>query len=190
MTHQQYCLKRQFSRPLTIAIAAALIMGGIFAANVVFAQPRPHKGADELMIVEVGTNPARCGNPDNNVELHFEGTGVDTLLGFFTSIASACQDISTGTVSDLVAEEGNEKGDAIIVRADPFPLILDAATCIASIPTNQAPGQYIVEGVAGDFTGWSGSGEFEIYAYDPVCDGKGQVTPHAFVSFTGTFQPN
>lgn len=188
MTHQQHRPQRQFSRLLTIGVAAALIAGSAFSANVAFAGSQ--KGAEKLMIVGVGTDASRCGPPvQNNVVLNFAGEGLDTVLGFFTSVASACQNTETGLVSDLRAEDTNLNGDTIIVTAEDFFLIPDPETCIASIPDGSA--QYTVTGdTGGAFEDWSGEGKFEIYAYVtglPCTDES--VPPHAYVTFSGIIEP-
>ena len=96
---------------LFIALAALTLMAGNVlrggtteAAAAVDDLTNPHyKGASSFNLVGVGPNVARCGAFPENIELSFEGSGVDTEGGYNTAVFSACANTVTNRVSDLRA---------------------------------------------------------------------------------------
>src|SRR4029079_6140693 len=81
--------------------AAALLL----EANVVSAGPGSgngngdqdpgYKGTASLDVVAVPPSPGRCGNAPN-MELTFEGCGLDTAGGITSIESPACQNLATG----------------------------------------------------------------------------------------------
>ncbi len=167
---------------LTISAVLSLIMSATFFPNTAFAGNgngnQEHKGASMLTIVSVMPNPARCGVA--NVELHFEGEGTDTGGGAFSSVASACQNPATNEVFDLESVDTYVlTGDSITILSDPFLLVPDPATCLA---TNDKPVPYTLPSGTGAFANATGQGVYHIYVTDPACSG---VVLPALVAFNG-----
>ncbi len=137
-----------------------------------------YKGSETLDVVSAGPNPARCGAAPN-IEVVFEGSGIDTAGGIFTVVSSACQNVATGEVFDLVATDTYASGDSITIESDPFFLVFDPQTCVSS---NVDPVRYRIAGGTGAFAGAKGGGRFDIASNDPNCNGE--LAP-AFVWFRG-----
>jgi len=137
-----------------------------------------YKGTASLDIVSVAPNPGRCGAAPN-MELMFEGSGLDTAGGITSIESSACQNLETGEVFDLVATDTYPDGDTINIVSDSFFFVLDPDTCVS---TNIDPVDFDVDGGTGIFAGAWGSGEYDISFNDPACNGV--ITP-AFIAFKG-----
>jgi hypothetical protein len=136
-----------------------------------------YKGTANLSIVSVGPNVARCGNAPN-IELIFEGSGLDTAGGITSVESSACQNPTTGEVFDLVAVDTYATGSLEIVSED-FFLVFDPQTCVS---TNIDRVKFDVGGGTGAFAGVTGGGTYDIAIDDPAC--SGEVVP-ASVWFHG-----
>jgi hypothetical protein len=164
------------------SFAAALLLG----TNAVSAGPHGnghhddpgYKGTASLNVIAVAPNPERCGDPPT-FELTFEGSGLDTAGGITSIEASACQNVATGEVFDLVAVDTYPDGDTINIVSDSFYFVLDPETCVS---TNIHPVRFDVDGGTGIFEGIAGGGKYDIAFNDPSCNGE--VTP-AFISFRG-----
>jgi hypothetical protein len=158
---------------------AALVVAGLLAAPPAFADgTQEHRGASMLTVVGVEANVARCG-AFPNVEVQFTGQGSDTGGGPFTSAASACQNLATNEVFDLISVDTYWTGDSITILSEPFVLVLNPATCLA---TNPSPVKYTLPGGTGIFANAIGQGKYHIYVTDAACSG---VTLPAQVAFEG-----
>jgi hypothetical protein len=131
-----------------------------------------------LTVAGVAPNVARCG-AFPNVEVQFTGQGTDTGGGPFTSAASACQNIVTNEVFDLISVDTYWTGSSITILSEPFVLMLNPATCLA---TNSSPVKYTLPGGTGIFANSIGEGRYHIYVTDASCSG---VTLPAQVAFEG-----
>jgi hypothetical protein len=165
----------------TIGAAAALIVGGALTVTTAFAGMKDHSGASVLNIVLVQPNEPRCGAAPPNFEVHFEGYGMETELGPFSSAASACQNVETLKVTDLVAIDTGANG-AIEYRSAPFTFTLDPATCLQTAHKVK----YTGEGLSGDYIGGRGKGKYDIYALGPECSGA--IPAGAMVHFRGWWE--
>lgn len=137
-----------------------------------------YKGTASLDLISVAPNPARCGAAPN-MEVVFEGSGLDTAGGITSIESSACQNLETGEVFDLVAVDTYAGGDTINIVSDSFYFVLDPETCVS---TNIDPVEFDVDGGTGIFAGIEGGGLYDISFNDPTCNGV--VTP-AFIAFRG-----
>jgi hypothetical protein len=173
-------LAQPHTRRLPTLVAAALVVAGLFAAAPAFGdRTQEHRGASMLTVAAVAPNIARCGAFPPNVEVQFTGQGTDTGGGPFTSAASACQNVITNEVFDLISVDTYWTGDSITILSEPFFLVPNPTTCLA---TNPSPVKYSLPGGTGIFANAIGSGTYHIYVTDPVCSG---VTLPAQVAFEG-----
>jgi hypothetical protein len=160
--------------------AAASVVVGLLAAPLAFADgTQEHRGASMLTVAGVAPNIARCGAFPPNVEVQFTGQGTDTGGGPFTSAASACQNVVTNEVFDLISVDTYWTGDSITILSEPFVLVLNPATCLA---TNPSPVKYTLPGGTGIFANARGKGRYHIYVTDAGCSG---VILPAQVAFEG-----
>ena len=82
-----------------------------------------YKGGSSFNFVGAGPNVARCGAFPENIELNFEGSGIDTEGGFNTAVFSACTNTTTNLVFDLKATDTYvQSGDQVFIEGDPFVL--------------------------------------------------------------------
>ncbi len=84
-----------------LIILAHQAFGGNSAALVDGYVNNDYKGGSSFNFVGAGPNVARCGAFPENVELSFEGSGIDTEGGYNTAVFSACTNTTTNLVFDL-----------------------------------------------------------------------------------------
>ena len=171
---------------LFIALAVLTLLAGHFtggtsqAAVVVDDLLNPHyKGASAFNLVGVAPNVARCGAFPENVELSFEGQGVDTEGGYNTAVFSACTNTTTNQVFDLRARDTYLTGDQVFIEGDPFVQSINLSNCTASTAHGV---NFRVTGGTGAYAGATGGGRFNLFSNLTPCNG--QVVP-ATVSFEG-----
>ena len=165
---------------LTLLAGNVLRGGSSEAATVVDDLLNPHyKGASSFNLVGAAPNVARCGAFPENVELSFEGSGVDTEGGYNTAVFSACVHTPTNRVSDLKAVDSYLNGDQVFIEGDSFVQAVNPANCTAS--TSHAVG-FRVTGGTGAYAGATGGGKFNLFSNLTPCNG--QVVP-SMVSFEG-----
>ena len=172
---------------LFIALAALSLMAGNVlrggtaeAAAAVDDLMNPHyKGASSFNLVGVAPNVARCGAFPENIELSFEGSGVDTEGGYNTAVFSACANTVTNRVTDLRAVDSYLDGDQVFIEGDSFVQVINPANCTAS---NSHGVNFRVTGGTGKYAGATGGGRFNLFSNLTPCNG--QVVP-AMVSFEG-----
>ncbi len=162
-----------------------LLVGGVGAALLLTANPAAaggkkidYRGAATLSLIAVGPNVARCGAAPN-LELTFEGSGIDLAGGITTIESSACQNPATGQVFDLEATDTYAGGDTISLSADTFFLEFNPETCASG---NTQSVRFEIDGGTGIYANIEGDGKFEMALNDPNCNG--QFTP-AYVWFKG-----
>src|SRR5215213_7498096 len=141
----------------------------------------PHyKGGSTFNLVSAGPNVARCGPFPQNIELNFEGSGIDTEGGYNTAVFSACTDTTTNLVFDLrAADTYVQTGDQVFIEGDSFVLVPNPAICAAA---NAHGVPFRVTGGTGGHAGATGQGRFNIFSNLTPCNG--QVLPSQ-VSFEG-----
>lgn len=164
-----------------LGVAAALIIGSALTVTPASAGMKDHSGGSVLNIVGLQPNEPRCGVAPPNFEVHFAGYGMETELGPFSSVASACQNVETLQVTDLQATDTGTRG-AITYTSAPFTFTLDPVTCLMSAHKVQ----YTGEGVSGDYLGGRGKGKYDIHALSPACNGV-EVPADALVNFEGVW---
>jgi hypothetical protein len=167
---------------LALGVMTSLGLGTNAVTAHASGNSQRYKGSESLALVSVAPNPERCGDFPN-FEAIFEGMGIDTAGGVFTVTSSACQNVATGLVFDLVATDTYASGDSVEIVADDFYLVFDPQTCVSS---NDQPVRYWIDGGTGAFAGASGGGKFDIASNDPSCNG---VLAPAFVWFGGKIKP-
>ncbi|HKS28170.1 MAG TPA: hypothetical protein VJS44_10140 [Pyrinomonadaceae bacterium] len=156
-----------------LMILAAQVSGGSSAATVT-DQNNPHyKGGSTFNLVGAGPNVARCGAFPENIELSFEGSGIDTEGGYNTAVFSACTNTTTNLVFDLKATDTYvQTGDQVFIEGDPFVLAPNPAICAAA---NAHGVPFRVTGGTGGHAGATGQGHFNIASNLTPCNG--QVLP-------------
>jgi hypothetical protein len=82
-------------------------------------------------------------------------------------------------VFDLISVDTYWTGSSITILSEPFVLMLNPATCLA---TNSSPVKYTLPGGTGIFANSIGEGRYHIYVTDASCSG---VTLPAQVAFEG-----
>lgn len=166
-----------------LMILAGQVRGGSLAA-MVGDKVNPHyKGGSTFNLVSAGPNVARCGAFPQNIELSFEGSGIDTEGGYNTAVFSACTDTTTNLVFDLEAiDTYAQTGDQVFIEGDPFVLVPNPAICAAA---NAHGVPFRVTGGTGAYAGATGNGRFQIFSNLTPCNG--QVLP-AHVSFEGVIK--
>lgn len=165
---------------LFIALAALTLLAGNVlrggsseAAALVDDLMNPHyKGGSSFNLVGAAPNVARCGAFPENVELSFQGGGIDTEGGLNTAVFSACNNTTTGEVFDLKATDTYLNGDQVFIEGDPFVFVPNPAKCMA---TNAHGVPFRVAGGTGAYVGATGSGKFHITTNLTPCNG--QVVP-------------
>ena len=97
---------------------------------------QPHyKGGSAFNLVNAGPNVARCGAFPQNIELTFEGSGIDTEGGYNTAVFSACTNTTTNEVFDLRATDTYaQTGDQVFIEGDSFVLAPNPAICAPRTP--------------------------------------------------------
>lgn len=158
-----------------LTLLAGHVRGGSSeAAALLDDLMNPHyKGAANFNLVGAAPNPARCGAFPENVELSFNGTGIDTEGGLITAVFSACTNTTTNEVSDLKATDTYvQTGDTVFIEGDPFILAPNLENCVAS---NAHGVNFRVAGGTGAYAGATGGGRFHIASNLTPCNG--QVAP-------------
>src|SRR5215217_4424071 len=107
---------------------------GRSSAALVNDRVNPHyKGGSTFNLVSAGPNVARCGAFPQNIELNFEGSGIDTEGGYNTAVFSACTDTTTDLVFDLKATDTYvQSGDQVFIEGDSFVQVANPANCVAT----------------------------------------------------------
>lgn len=166
-----------------LMIFAGQFGGGSLAA-VVGDHVNPHyKGGSSFNLVNAGPNVARCGAFPENVELSFEGSGIDTEGGYNTAVFSACTNTITNLVFDLEAIDTYvQTGDQVFIEGDPFVLVPNPAICAAA---NAHGVPFRVAGGTGKYAGATGNGRFHITSNLTPCNGQ---TPPSQVWFEGVIK--
>jgi len=163
-----------------LIILAGQLLGGSSAAAVEDNVNPHYKGGSTFNLVNAGPNVARCGAFPENIELSFNGSGIDTEGGYNTAVFSACTNTTTNLVFDLKATDTYaQTGDQVFIEGDPFVLVPDPSICAAA---NAHGVPFRVAGGTGGHAGATGQGRFNIYSNLTPCNG--QVLP-AHVSFEG-----
>ena len=169
-----------------IALAGLTLLAGHFsggsseAAAAVDDLLNPHyKGASAFNFVGAAPNVARCGAFPENVQLSFEGAGVDTEGGYNTAVFSACTNTTTNEVFDLKAEDTYLSGDKVFIEGDSFVQTINLANCTGSTAHGVT---FRVTGGTGVYAGATGAGRFNLFSNLTPCNG--QVVPST-VSFEG-----
>ncbi len=165
-----------------VAFAGQLRGGSSAAAAAEYVNPN-YKGGSSFNLVGAGPNVARCGAFPENVELSFEGSGIDTEGGFNTAVFSACTNTVTNLVFDLRATDTYaQTGDQVFIEGDPFVLAPNPAICAAS---NAHGVPFRVAGGTGKYAGATGHGRFHIASNLTPCNGQ---NPPAQVWFDGVIK--
>lgn len=156
---------------LTIAGLMLLVTQISAAVGDNYVNP-DYRGGSSFNLVGAGPNVARCGAFPENVELTFEGAGIDTEGGYNTAVFSACTNTTTNLVFDLKATDTYMNGDQVFIEGDPFVLAPNPAKCMA---TNAHGVPFRVAGGTGGHAGAKGHGRFHITSNLTPCNG--QTTP-------------
>jgi hypothetical protein len=161
--------------------AGNVLRGGSSQAAAVDDLTNPHyKGGSSFNFVGAAPNVARCGPFPENVELSFEGGGVDTEGGLNTAVFSACTNTITNLVFDLRATDTYvQTGDQVFIEGDSFTQVINPGICATS---NSHAVNFRVTGGTGAYGGATGGGRFNLFSNLTPCNG--QVAP-AQVSFEG-----
>lgn len=173
---------------MLLTFAGLMIFGGQLrggsSAAMVEDRVNPHyKGGSSFNLVSAGPNVARCGAFPENIELSFEGSGIDTEGGYNTAVFSACTNTLTNLVFDLEAVDTYlQTGDQVFIEGDPFVLLPNPAICAAA---NAHGVPFRVTGGTGKYTAATGNGRFQITSNLTPCNG--QIVP-AHVSFEGVIK--
>lgn len=182
MTHRQGSSWFRIAGLFAVGLAASALLdpNAVSASNN--QNINDYKGAATLFVVSVGPNAERCGDAPV-FEVIFEGSGIDTAGGITTIESSACQNVATGEVFDLVAVDTYANGDTVIIESDTFFLELDPDTCTS---TNTEKVHFDIGGGTGTYANATGGGKYDIALNDPNCNGV--VTP-AYIWFRGKLRP-
>ena len=163
-----------------LLILAGQLRGGSSAAAVEDNVNPHYKGGSSFNLVGAAPNVARCGAFPQNIELSFEGSGIDTEGGYNTAVFSACTDTTTNLVFDLRATDTYaQTGDQVFIEGDPFVLVPNPAICAAA---NAHGVPFRVAGGTGGHAGATGQGRFHITSNLTPCNGQ---TPPSQVWFEG-----
>jgi hypothetical protein len=84
---------------LTVAGLMLLASQSSAAGGDKYVNP-DYKGGSSFNLVSAGPNVARCGAFPENIELNFQGSGIDTEGGYNTAVFSACTNTTTNIVFD------------------------------------------------------------------------------------------
>jgi hypothetical protein len=142
-----------------------------------------YKGGSTFNLVSAGPNVARCGPFPQNIELSFEGSGIDTEGGYNTAVFSACTNTTTNLVFDLKAIDTYvQSGDQVFIEGDPFVQVANPANCVAA---NSHGVPFRITGGTGGRAGAKGHGHFHITSNLTPCNGQ---TLPAQVWFDGLFK--
>ena len=166
-----------------LMILAGQFGGGLSAAaGDKYVNPN-YKGGSTFNLVSAGPNVARCGPFPENIELSFEGSGIDTEGGYNTAVFSACTNTTTNLVFDLKATDTYfQTGDQVFIEGDPFVLAPNPAICAAS---NAHGVPFRITGGTGARAGATGHGRFHIASNLTPCNG--QILPSQ-VWFDGVYK--
>lgn len=163
-----------------LMILAGQLRGGSSAAAADDHVNPHYKGGSTFNLVNAGPNVARCGAFPENIELSFEGSGIDTEGGYNTAVFSACTNTTTNLVFDLKATDTYvQTGDQVFIEGDPFVLAPNPAICAAA---NAHGVPFRVAGGTGKYAGATGHGRFHIASNLTPCNGQ---TPPSQVGSTG-----
>lgn len=168
-----------------LTLAGLMMLAGQFrggsSAAVVNDHVNPHyKGGSTFNLAGAAPNVARCGAFPENVELSFNGSGIDTEGGYNTAVFSACTNTTTNLVFDLKATDTYvQTGDQVFIEGDPFVLVPNPGICVAA-NTHGVP--FRVAGGTGGHAGATGTGRFHITSNLTPCNGQ---IPPAQVWFEG-----
>lgn len=166
-----------------LMILAGQVRGGSSAAPGDKYVNRDYKGGSTFNLVGAGPNVARCGAFPQNIELSFEGSGIDTEGGYNTAVFSACTNTTTNLVFDLKATDTYfQTGDQVFIEGDPFVLAPNPGICAAA-NANGVP--FRITGGTGGRAGAKGHGHFHITSNLTPCNGQ---TIPAQVWFDGVFK--
>lgn len=167
-----------------LTFASLLLLAGQAPAAAADDHVNPHyKGGSAFNLVNVGPNVARCGAFPENIELSFEGSGIDTEGGYNTAVFSACTNTTTNLVFDLRATDTYAAtGDQVFIEGDSFVLVPNPAICAAS---NAHGVPFRVAGGTGKYANATGNGRFNLYSNLTPCNGL--VLP-SHVSFEGVIR--
>lgn len=169
-----------------LMILVGQVRGGSSAAHSDRYVNPDYKGGSSFNLVSAGPNVARCGSFPENIELSFEGSGIDTEGGYNTAVFSACTNTTTNLVFDLKATDTYvPSGDQVFIEGDSFVLAPNPDICAAS---NARGVPFRVTGGTGGRAGAKGHGRFHIASNLTPCNGQ---TVPAQVWFDGVFKlPN
>ena len=106
-----------------LMILAGQILGGSSAAPADDHVNPHYKGGSTFNLVNAGPNVARCGAFPENIELSFEGSGIDTEGGYNTAVslpAPTPDNMSSTCKRPIVCATG----DHVFIEGDPFVLCL------------------------------------------------------------------
>ena len=166
-----------------LMILAGQVRGGSSAAPGDKYVNRDYKGGSTFNLVSAGPNVVRCGPFPQNIELSFEGSGIDTEGGYNTAVFSACTNTTTNLVFDLKATDTYfQTGDQVFIEGDPFVLAPNPGICAAA-NANGVP--FRITGGTGGRAGAKGHGHFHITSNLTPCNGQ---TLPAQVWFDGVFK--
>ena len=166
-----------------LVILAGQLRGGSSAAAVDDHVNPHYKGGSTFNLVSAGPNVARCGAFPENIELSFEGSGIDTEGGYNTAVFSACTNTTTNLVFDLRATDTYvQTGDQVNIEGDPFVLSPNPAICAAA---NAHGVPFRVAGGTGKYANATGNGRFHIASNLTPCNGQ---TPPSQVWFEGVIR--
>lgn len=166
---------------LTIAGLMMLVSQISAAVGDNYVNP-DYRGGSSFNMVGAGPNVARCGAFPENVELTFEGAGIDTEGGYNTAVFSACTNTTTNLVFDLKATDTYMNGDQVFIEGDPFVLAPNPSKCMA---TNAHGVPFRVAGGTGGHAGAKGHGRFHITSNLAPCNGQ---NPPSQVWFDGVIK--
>lgn len=168
---------------ILLTIAGLMMLVNPISAAVGDKYVNPdYRGGSSFNLVGAGPNVARCGAFPENVELTFEGAGIDTESGYNTAVFSACTNTTTNLVFDLKATDTYMNGDQVFIEGDPFVLAPNPAKCMA---TNAHGVPFRVAGGTGGHAGAKGHGKFHITSNLTPCNGQ---TPPSQVWFDGVIK--
>src|SRR5215217_8828743 len=165
-----------------LIVFAGYVRGGNSAAAALVNDKvnTDYRGGSSFDLAGVAPNVARCGAFPENIELSFEGSGIDTEGGYNTAVFSACTNTTTNEVFNLRATDTYvQSGDQVFIEADSFVQVANPATCMA---TNEHAVPFRVAGGTGGHVGATGQGFFHITSNLTPCNG---LTLPAHVSFQG-----
>lgn len=160
-------------------LTGLLMLAGLFLRGSSAAVENGHvnpnyKGGSTFNLVGAAPNVPRCGAFPENVELTFNGSGIDTEGGYNTAVFSACTNTATNLVFDLRATDTYvQTGDQVFIEGEPFVLAPNPAICAAS---NAHGVPFRVAGGTGKYAGATGHGRFHIASNLTPCNGQNPPT--------------